>query len=425
MSQVSIAPDAPAPASSAGSRVNRPALAAAMAVGQASGLLPVCFLIGGPRIALIAVAIVVPLAVLTAFFRRTNTLSTAQPRPEHFVIAAASAAFHGGVTGYMWLGMYLLIAVIIWFLRAIFGWPDVTDVSSAALRPSMYAAVPFFIGSLTLTRRELTEQLYPDRAGVETVFETAQLSPLLIRTFTGLVLGCGVLLLAAAVLNYQMHWGIAIAMLIAILAGSVPLATLSSTEKRPLLREVTDATRKALEAAGYEVLPAPRTGDASVDPLLADLSLYVRTPGRNRAFAIDIKASPTDQPLDWSAASSLALKVSALTNIEARETGGGMSGHLDPTESSALFTIVPVLVTLTPVDSSLHDFARDHDMMVFDLAAAGRATEAGQTASSRAIVRGAAQRAPELIREFIEGRTPAAAAVTGGDGESGDAMAPA
>jgi hypothetical protein len=393
MSQVSIAPDVPAPASSAGRRVNRPALAVAMAVGQAIGLLPVCFLIGGPGIALIAVAIVVPLAVLTAFFRRTNTLSTAQPRPEHFVIAAASAAFHGGVTGYMWLGLYLLIAVIIWFLRAIFGWPDVTDVAAAALRPSMYAAVPFFIGSLTLTRRELTEQLYPDRAGMETVFETAQLSPLLIRTFTGLVLGCGVLLLAAVVLNYQMHWGMAIAMLIAILAGSVPLATLSSTEKRPLVREVSDATRKALEAAGYEVLPAPRTGDPSVDPLLADLSLYVRAPGRNRAFAIDIKASPTDQPLDWSVASSLTLKVTALTNIESREAGGEMSG-----------TIIPVLVALTPVDSSLYDFAQDHHVMLFDLAAAARATETGKTASSRAIVRGAAQQAPQLIREFVEGR---------------------
>jgi hypothetical protein len=414
MSQVSIAPDVSAPASSAGSRVNRPALAAAMAVGHATGLLPVCFLIGGPRIALIAAAIIVPLAVVTAFLRRINTLSTAQPRPPHFVIAAASGAFHGGVTGYMWLGLYLLIAIIIWFLRAIFGWPDVTDVAATALRPSMYAAAPFFIGSLALSFRELTAQLYPDRAGVDTVFETAQLSPGVIKTFTALVLGCGAVLLAAALLNYQMHWGVSVAMLIAILSGSVPLATLSSTETRPLVREVIEATRKALETAGYEVLSAPKTGDASVDPLLADLSLYVRTPARDRAFAIDIKASPTDEPLDWSAASSLTLKVSALVNIEARETGAGMSG-----------TIVPVLVALTPVDSTLYDFAQDHHVMLFDLAAAARATEAGQTASSRAIVRGAAQRAPELIREFIEGRAQAAAAVSGGDGESGGAMAPA
>ena len=55
-------------------------------------------------------------------------------------------------------------------------------------------------------------------------------------------------------------------------------------------------------------------------------------------------------------------------------------------------------------------------MKLFDLAAAGRETEAGRTASSRAIVRGAAQRAPELIREFIEGRASIAAAVRPGGG---------
>ena len=110
MSQVSIAPDAPAPASYAGSRVNRPALVAAIAVGQAIGVLPVCFLIAGPRVALAAMAILVVLAAITPFIRRIETVSTAQPRPQHFVMAAASAAFHGGVTGYMWLGAYLIVA---------------------------------------------------------------------------------------------------------------------------------------------------------------------------------------------------------------------------------------------------------------------------------------------------------------------------
>ncbi len=392
MSQVSIAPDAPVPASSAGSRVNRPAIAAAIAVGQAIGILPICFLIGGPRIALIAVGILVVMALATPFFKRIETVSTAEPRPGHFVMATASAAFHGGVTGYMWVSVYLMTAIVIWTLRAIVGWPDVTDVSDASVRLSMYVAVPFFVASLTLSYREVTEQLYPNRAGVQTVFDTAPLSPRALWMLTALVLLCGALLLTAAALNYQPHWGITVVMLIAILLGSVPLATLSSTSNRPLVREVIDATRRTLELAGYEVLPAPRTGDASVDPLLADLSLYVRTPGRNRAFAIDIKESTTDRPLDWSAASSLALKCSALANIEARETGGELRG-----------TIVPVLVTLTPADNSLQDFAQDHNVTLFDLGTAGRETDAGRTASSYAMVRGAAQRAPDLIREFVEG----------------------
>ena len=59
-------------------------------------------------------------------------MSTAKPRPRHYVIAAASAAFHGVVTGYMWLGFYWMLAGLIWLLRAIIGWPDVPDVFAAA-----------------------------------------------------------------------------------------------------------------------------------------------------------------------------------------------------------------------------------------------------------------------------------------------------
>jgi hypothetical protein len=385
-----------------------------MTVGQAIGILPACFLIGGPRIALIAVGIIAVLAALTVTFRRKTTMSTTEPQPRHFVVAAASAAFHGSVTGYLWIGLYAIIALIIFVLRAIFGWPAVDDVFAAAARPSMYGAVPFFVGSLTLTLREVTEQLYPDRAGVQTVFETATLSPRLIWTFTGIVLGCGVVMLVAAALNYQMPWWITTALLVAVVSGSIPLATLSSTDKQPVVREAIDATRRMLESAGYEVLQAPRTGDASVDPLLADLALYVRAPGRNRAFAIDIKAAPEGETLDWSAASSLTLKVSALTNIETREAGGEMTA-----------TITPVLVTLTPTNRTLHEFAQDHDVMLFDLAAAAVATETGRSADSRALVRGAAQMAPELIRSFIVGSVPVASGIDTGSGESGGAMAPA
>lgn len=412
MSQVLTAPDAPAPASFAGSRVNRPALAGAMTVGQATGILPACFLIGGPRIALIAIGIVAVLTVLTVSFRGAATMSTTEPRPRHFVIAAASAAFHGGVTGYIWIALYVMLALIIWVLRAIFGWPAVPDVFAAASRLSIYAAMPFFVGSLTLTLREVMEQLYPNRAGAQTVFETAALAPRLVWLCTGIVLGCGAVLLAAAALNYQMSVWLAIGLMVAVVSGSVPLATLSATDKRPSVREAIDATRRVLLSAGYEVLQAPRTGDASVDPLLADLSLYVRTPDRRRAFAIDIKASPTDQPLDWSEASSLKLKVSALAGIETREAGGEMKG-----------TITPVLVALTPTSSALREFAEDQDVMLFDLGTAARATETGRSADIRAIARGAAQMAPELIRAFVEGSAPAAA--SSGSGESGGAAAPA
>ena len=332
MSQVSTAPDAPAPASSAGSRVNRPALAAAMAVGQAIGVLPVCFMIGGPPLALRAigvVAVLVLLVELIASRKRTPTMSTAMPQPRHYVFAAAGASFHGLVAGYMWLGCYWMIAGLIWLLRAIIGWPDVTDVWAAAMTPSIILAFPLVVAALVQMHRELTEQLWPNRAGVDTVFETAPLSPRLMWMFTAAVLAAGVLLVAAAILQYQMPFRLALVML-AIMMTSVPLATLSSTETRPVaVRDVIDATRRVLESIGYEVLTAPRTGDPSVDPLLADLSLYVRAPGRRSAFAIDVKASPTDEPIDWSAASSLTLKVSALTSIERRETGVEMSTRID------------------------------------------------------------------------------------------------
>jgi hypothetical protein len=428
MSRVSTAPDAPAPASSAGSRVNPPAFAAALAVGQAIGVLPVCFIIGGPRIALRAIGAVAVLTVFTeiiAIRRAKATMSTTKPRPRHYVIAAASAAFHGVVTGYMWLGLYWMLAGLIWLLRATVGWPE-SDVFAAAATASMYLTLPFVVGSLVKSHREVIEQLCPDRAGVEPVFETAPLSKRVIWILTGIVLGTGVLLFAAAVLQYQIYWLVALLLLVVVMSASVQLATLSSTEKRPGVRDVIDATKRALESAGCEVLPAPRTGDPSVDPLLADLSLYVRAPGRRHAFAIDIKASPTGQPLDWSAASTLKLKVSALTNIESRDSDG-----------DAIETITPVLVALTRADDSLREFAHDHRVTLFESGGEAATTTTAEATSdtsdktatavlSNAAVRTAAEKVPELIRAFIERSNPRPFAASSGrssGSESGGAVA--
>lgn len=432
MSQVSLTPDAPAPASSAGGRVSRPALAAAMAVGQVIGVLPVCFMIGGPRLALRAMGVVVALTViveLIASRKAAPGMSTAKPQPRHYVFAAAGASFHGLVAGYMWLGLYWMIAGLIWILRATTGWPAVPDVWAAAATPSIILAIPMVTAAIVQAHGELTEQLCPNRAGVDPVFETGALSTRVLWALTAGVLGIGVLLLAAAVLQYQISWLIAIVALFAIMMTSVPLATLSSTESRPGLRDVLEATKTALEKAGCEVLPAPRTGDPSLDPLLADLSLYVRAPGRRHAFAIDIKASPTGAPLDWTAASSLKLKVSALISIESRDTDG-----------DRIETITPVLVALTPADDSLRAFARDHQVMLFEQTAAATQTAATETEGrveagfasdaprgtvvlGQAAIRSAAQNVPALIRTFIEQSVPRKASASSANGESGGAVA--
>jgi len=413
MSQVSTAPDAPAPASSAGSRVNRPALAVAMAVGQAIGVLSVSFMIGGPRLALRAIGAVAVLTLiveLIASRRPQPSMSTAMPQPRHYVFAAAGASFHGLVSAFMWLGFYWMIAAVIWITRAIFGWPDVADVWAAATTPSIVLALPMAVAALVQARRELTEQLCPNRAGVDTVFETGALSTRALWAFTLAVLATGVLLVAAAIVQYQISWLVAIVVMFVIMMTSVPLATLSSTETRPVIRDVIDATKRALENAGCEVLSAPRTGDPSLDPLLADLSLYVRAPGGRHAFAIDIKASPTGELLDWPAASSLKLKVSALASVEGRDSSGEKGEKIE--------SITPVLVALTPAGDSLREFAQDHQVMLFELTPNATKTDAapavdaaaeatfGATALTPAAVRGFAQSVPALIRAFIEQKVP-------------------
>jgi hypothetical protein len=216
------------------------------------------------------------------------------------------------------------------------------------------------------------------------VFETGPLSTRAIAGLSAAVLAMGVLLVTAAVLQYQMSWLLAIVALFAVMMTSVPLATLSTAEVRPAVRDVIEAIKRALEALKYEVLPAPRTGDASVDPLLADLSLYARAPGRRFAFAIDVKASPTGEPIDWSAASSLTLKVSALTSIESRDTDG-----------DTIEAITPVLVILAPADESLREFARDHRVMLFELPGAGSEKGGAAALSLTTVV-------PELIRTLSE-----------------------
>ena len=69
MSRVANTPDVSAPVSSDGSRVNRPALAAALAVGHVIGILPICFLIDGPRLTPLVPLVVIALTLLIAVIR--------------------------------------------------------------------------------------------------------------------------------------------------------------------------------------------------------------------------------------------------------------------------------------------------------------------------------------------------------------------
>ncbi len=208
------------------------------------------------------------------------------------------------------------------------------DVLAAAATPSIIVALLSATAAIVQAHGELTEQLCPNRAGVDTgVRNGVAVAARALGRSPRACSAWACCWLAAVVLQYQISWLLGIVLLFAIMMTSVLSPRSRPTESRPGLRDVLEATKSALEKAGCEVLPAPRTGDPSLDPLLADLSLYVRAPGRRHAFAIDIKASPTGAPLDWTAASSLKLKVSALTSIESRDTDG-----------DRIETITPVLV---------------------------------------------------------------------------------
>ena len=170
--------------------------------------------------------------------------------------------------------------------------------------------------------------------------------------FTGDRAGhAGVLLLAAAVLQYQMPW---MDRDRAAVRDHDRRASRSRRSRRPkrarAVRDVIDATKRGARERGYEVPPGAAHG-RRLGRSAARGPLALRARARPRAAPSPSTSRPRRriEPLDWSAASSLTLKVSALTNIESRETGGEM-----------IETITPVLVALTPVDSSLRDFAQDH-----------------------------------------------------------------
>ena len=114
---------------------------------------------------------------------------------------------------------------------------------------------------------------------------------------------------------------------------------------------------------GYTVVRSPKTGQAELDPLLADLGMYVRAPGGAPSYAVDVVSAPPGRTLSWAAGVSLLVKQRAVAQAQGQE----------PDE------IVPVLVVLKgDVEPPLRSFVAQEHIHLVEGLEQGALSDAGR-----------------------------------------------
>jgi hypothetical protein len=296
--------------------INRPALIADLLLGYVLGMLPAWFMAGRPPGALRASAIIIPLVVLIVGKVKAQRITTRRPLAGGFVLGAAAATFVPAAFGLFWAGCHLLIVSIGWWLHRMTGWPARPDsFARAAELADWLLLLPIQISGIAVTLRNLLEQLYPDRAGVSSVFEGVRRAKSW-HWFAIAATAPGLLLAVALVAHWRVSSGMGALLLIVALLAGAQLYTLSATTRQPREVAATSAIEGLLRSSGYDVLPAPRSGREDIDPVLADLALYARKRDGSESLAIDVVSTPSGQPVSWNAGVSLWTKTLALQQTQ-------------------------------------------------------------------------------------------------------------
>jgi hypothetical protein len=167
----------------------------------------------------------------------------------------------------------------------------------------------------TSLARDLCKKLYPDTAGIRSQyykFFTTDRSRMV-----GSVIVSLIILLIPLTFLFVTAWNryliLVFIQLAFLMLGGLFLSETrtASTDKKKRV-DVVKRIKDLLELAGYQTEISPRTQDASIDPLLANLDIFARRENHN--LLLDIKSpmdadkpagEQADKPVDWKSASTL------------------------------------------------------------------------------------------------------------------------
>jgi hypothetical protein len=293
--------------------VNKIALVLSIAIASPLGFAPVALATGHPEL---IIGILVLSVMFSAFKIRSFKMSaTVTPSGLEFMLGGIGAIFPAIAVGIAWLISYWLLFGIITLVEFVANWLGfglLIDASFFAFWLSFIFLCLVCYVYITQGTDKLTQQLYPQTAGLKSAFYEMVISErkrkLLKRICVLSVVG-GVVLAFALNLGVLTTWWFDLCLLL-FLSG----ISLSLSEKRVLSSTIAiseneiAAIGKLLEASGYQVLSAPRTGRSEIDPLLVRLDLFAQK--NEDGFAINVFTSSSEPT--YSLDSVLALEGAAL-----------------------------------------------------------------------------------------------------------------
>jgi len=350
--------------------LRRTALVAVTAGSAAVGLLPYAIFLGELRIPIVFGALIVALPVAAWRLRTSSSLATEQPTSGEMVLAGWSSVPYTAAVSLWGVFAYCLARGVFWLVALLWGVELHLAAQRWAVWTSLGAVALVLVPVLGVATQDLVRLLYPRTAGARSPFfallaEKRRLGFVLLWTLVA------ALALGAALWNFPTL--LAFATAICLLYSGASLETLgrAGTETAGRHRGLTFLDR-LLRAAGYETVLSPRTGRASIDPLITTVDLLARAAGR--AWVIELKAErPGKGPVEWNEASRLRNAALVMREV--------LSADQPEIE------VEPLLVLMgRPRGASLDPFLAREAMRVVDLDAAqlmglGTEPEEGQVRS--------------------------------------------
>jgi len=346
-------------------------LLTAVATTIAAGAL--ASVVGSPLalVAVFAATVLVAAITLRGFVSR----GTVRPTTAEFLLATVDAVSPPAICCFFLIGLYFLAdlaARLVASLLALVGvhWGHhLVVLIVAAVFGVLYGVV-----TVVITVEAMREKLYPDVAGVPSVYHelATRRGRLMLTVLLGLIVPAAAvaLLLATGAASWPGYVLLLYMILVSTTASPPDPVILDNASD-----EVVDALAASFGESGYEVVMHPRTGEAEVDPLLVEVDMFAQKGPRR--FAVQVKQREGEsaaEPLPWSAATGLATAARVL-ELDLQASGPAEPEPPSPPSVPERVEPVLVLVGLEP-DSSLNAFSEAEHVHILSVGKAGVSSSA-------------------------------------------------
>jgi hypothetical protein len=289
---------------------NRPALVAIATVASSLGLLPyLAFIDHVEYVSVIAIGVAIAASIA---LQNIRTAATSHPSPVEWLLGAWSAVSYPAVGSLLAMMLYGLVygGTKVFLVAASYFWiaPSI-DSSRWAFFGSIWVLASIMLVAPTEGMRGVARQLYPREAWAHSAFA------LLAAKKRRLAIYAAACVLAlGAMLWFLDPRGVALPILASLFLfyTSLPLRELGERPRDTSHPALVNALATALESGGYQIVRAPRTGKAEIDPLLEPVDLVARHD--TRAFAVAVTSVRPDVPAEWNEATAVRTAATVLSD---------------------------------------------------------------------------------------------------------------